>query len=202
MVREFNPDDLTTVGPRAANGGAPLPITTITYNMIRANIGENVAFSYSDWLAIAEKRSFWSRVEDNGRPLPLISEHPSFQGLDQSEDDPYYHYLITKDGDINKGLTNMTDKLCYMGGIRARLSGPLKQHLLQFTPDGQVVLNDAGKRVDRKTEWRYVLTAKPLALTRTDDELVLKTSVDETGALLLEYEDGETFNPRDAFFDQ
>lgn len=114
MVREFNPDDSTTVGPRATNGGAPLPLATIANNMIRAEFGSNVTFTYADWRAVADERSFWSRVADDGQSLMARrSTHPSFQGLDQSDDDPYYHYLIHDYRDVNRQLTNMTDIFCY-----------------------------------------------------------------------------------------
>lgn len=70
--------------------------------------------------------------------------------------------------------------------------------MLQFySRDGPVVLNDAGNVEDRKAQWFYCLTDKPMALSMESGEKMLKTHIDDAGKLMLEYEDGETFNPRD-----
>ena len=65
MVREFDPTDDTTVGPRAEKDGWPPTLVQICFNMMRARFGYHVAFTYDDWKRVAEDKSFWERVDDN-----------------------------------------------------------------------------------------------------------------------------------------
>lgn len=78
---------------------------------------------------------------------------------------------------------------------RNNLPGDFQKHLLQFDSNGFVVnLGDTYNENDMY----FCMTEKDLALTTMNGETVLKTSLDESGALLLEYEDGEKFYPHEA----
>lgn len=57
--------------------------------------------------------------------------------------------------------------------------------MLQFySRDGPVVLNDAGNVEDRKAQWFYCLTDKPMALSMESGEKMLKTHIDDAGKLM------------------
>lgn len=97
-------------------------------------------------------------------------------------------------GPTSKSIRREEEHKAFLFQKRNKLEAGFQKYLLQFDSNGFVF--DLDDTYD-EDDMYFRFTEKPLALTTINGETFLKSSRDASGALLLEFEDGEKFYPHD-----